>query len=113
VNHGLSAKTVEALNAVLARHPQVEQAILFGSRAKGNYKPGSDIDLALKGSDLTLSVLNKLSSEIDDLPIPYEMSLVVLNGIDNPEMKAHIERVGIVFYERDAASTGATDSQRP
>jgi predicted nucleotidyltransferase len=100
VQHGLGQKTVEALNRVLSRCPKLEKAILFGSRAKGTSRPGSDIDLALLGEELSQRDLNVLYQELDDLPTPYEFSLVLLSKVTDPEIIAHIDRVGLVFYER-------------
>jgi uncharacterized protein len=88
---------------VLARYPQVETAVLYGSRAKGNYKPGSDIDLTLYGDEeLTLRVLLRLMSEMDDLLLPYTIDLSIYHTIDDPDLIDHIERVGVPFYEREA-----------
>ena len=67
MNHGLTSETVDRIRSVLARFPQVEKAVLYGSRAKGNYKRGSDIDLTLFGSGLNASVLSQISSRLDDL----------------------------------------------
>jgi predicted nucleotidyltransferase len=103
---GLSEKTIGRIQLVLSRHAEVERAVLFGSRAKGTYKPGSDIDLALLGESLTPKTLNRLYEELDDLPIPYEFSLILSSKITDPEVIAHIERVGIIFYEKELASTG-------
>lgn len=111
--YGLREKTIDAIREVFARHPTVEQAILFGSRAKGNYKPGSDIDLVLQGSSLNQRTLNRIYEELDDLPIPYSLSLVLSDKITDPEVKAHIHRVGIVFYERRADAVTAAESRSP
>jgi uncharacterized protein len=100
---GLSEATIEKIRAVLARYPQVETAVLYGSRAKGNYKPGSDIDLTLYGGeDLTLRILLRLMSEMDDLLLPYTIDLSIFHTIDDPDLIDHIERVGVPFYEREA-----------
>jgi predicted nucleotidyltransferase len=104
-DHGLSGKTVEAIHHVLARFPDVERAVLFGSRAKGNFKPGSDIDLALSGPKLKQEMVNRIDEELDELPLPYRFSLALYHEITDAEVLAHIGRVGIVFYER--ASTSA------
>jgi uncharacterized protein len=100
---GLSEATIEKICAVLARYPQVKTAVLYGSRAKGNYKPGSDIDLTLYGDeDMTLRVLLRLMSEMDDLLLPYTIDLSIFHTIDDPDLIDHIERVGVPFYEREA-----------
>lgn len=99
-DHGLSSATVEKINGVLCTHPAVEQAILYGSRAKGNYKRGSDIDLTLKGEALTFRDLLQLMDELDDLLLPYMIDLSLYMRIDNPALREHIDRVGLVFYQR-------------
>lgn len=101
---GLKETTIDEICAVLARHPQVDQAILYGSRAKGNFKRGSDIDLTLVGgSDLTLNVLYRIMDEIDDLLHPYMMDLSILSYISDPDFLDHIRRVGITFYAKDVS----------
>ena len=72
MKHGLNSATVDRIRSVLARFSEVDKAILYGSRAKGTYKPGSDIDLALFGSDLDGSVLSRITSTLDDLLLPYK-----------------------------------------
>lgn len=95
---GLKNEIIEKINKVFAQYPQVEEAILYGSRAKGNFKNGSDIDLALKGDKLTLSLANKISLKIDDLLLPYSFDISVYSLIDNPDVIDHIKRNGVVFY---------------
>jgi type I restriction enzyme, S subunit len=100
VKFGLSEKTIQKINTIFAAHPQVERAVIFGSRAKGNYKNGSDIDLTLHGKDLTLKIQNKIANELDDLLLPYKIDLSIFDQISNPEFVDHILRVGLVFYEK-------------
>ena len=96
---GLSANTVKAIQGVFAKYPQIEAAVLYGSRAKGTYKNGSDIDLTLKGKNLDLHVLSKISNDIDDLLTPYKFDLSILSDIENKDLLEHINRVGIEFYK--------------
>ena len=99
---GLTEKTINEICAVLAAHPEVDQAILYGSRAKGTFKRGSDIDLTLVGgSDLTLTVLYRIMEEIDDLLHPYMMDLSIFRHISDPDVRDHIQRVGVTFYAKD------------
>lgn len=100
MSHGLSDQTVDAINAILAAFPEVEQAILFGSRAKGCARRGSDIDLALVGERVDRSVLTRIETALDDSLLPYRFSLSAQRMGRDPEFLAHIERVGIVFYVR-------------
>jgi predicted nucleotidyltransferase len=98
---GLSETTIQKINSVLSHYPQVEQAILYGSRAKGNYKRGSDIDLALQGGeDLTLDVLYKIIAEVDDLLLPYMIDRSIFRLISDPALIEHIQRVGVSFYRK-------------
>lgn len=96
---GLKEEIIEQINGVFSKYRQIEKVIIYGSRAKGNYRNGSDIDLTLKGSDLNLSVICQISLELDDLLLPYTFDLSVYKQISNPDLIRHIERVGIVFYE--------------
>ena len=98
---GLKETTIQKICEVFIRYPQVEKAVLYGSRAKGNYKNGSDIDLTLHGDgNLTLRVLYRIMEEIDDLLLPYTIDLSIFHDISDPDVIEHIERVGVVFYAR-------------
>ncbi len=96
--HGLKDKHIKAVNSVFAKYPQIEKAILYGSRAKGNYRNGSDIDLTLIGDNLDLTMLLRIENELDDLLLPYKIDLSIKHKIENPDLLEHIERVGKVFY---------------
>lgn len=97
---GLSDKTLSTVRAILGRYPTVDKAIVYGSRAKGNYKTGSDIDLALVGTDLDYDTLGSIASDLDDSDIPYKVDISILARIGNPDLVDHIQRVGKLFYER-------------
>ncbi len=94
---GLSPETHRKIADVLSRFPQINRVILYGSRAKGNFKPGSDIDLTLDAPSLTLSDLLHIENQIDDLLLPQKVDLSLLHQIDQPQMLDHIKRVGISF----------------
>lgn len=102
MKYGLPERTIEKIRAVLTRYPEVDRAVLYGSRAKGSYKPGSDIDLTLYGSGLTSQRCATIAEGLDDLLLPYTIDLSVFSELKHPELEAHIQRVGVVFYERDA-----------
>jgi len=104
MKYGLSSDVVQKITAVLAQYTQVESATLYGSRAKGNFKSGSDIDLTLHGdADLTLSVVYGILDDLDDLLLPYTIDLSIFHDIGDPDVVAHIQRVGIPFYQKDTA----------
>ncbi len=100
MKYGLSENSIKAIHAVLAQNPNVETAVLYGSRAKGNYREGSDIDLALTGDELDLSQMLRIAAMLDDLMIPYKVDVALLHQINNVELKDHIRRRGVVFYEK-------------
>lgn len=103
--YGLKKDIVNDLKKIFSDFPEVEEVILYGSRAKGNYKPGSDVDLTFKGKNLNLKTLNKISLQIDDLFLPYSFDISVLEYIDNPDLKEHIERAGKTLYLKEFANT--------
>ena len=74
--------------------------MLYGSRAKGNFKPGSDIDLTLFGPDINGDVLADIANALDDLLLPLVIDLSVYSMLDNQELIDHIDRVGVVFYDK-------------
>ena len=98
---GLSEETFTAITNVFDSFPEVESVILYGSRAKGNFQNGSDLDLTLKGGKLNQHTLNKLSLALDDLYLPYTFDLSIFHHIHNTELLDHIERVGKVIFERE------------
>lgn len=100
MDFGLSEVTVDKIRSVFAAHPEVERAVVYGSRAKGNYKNGSDIDLTLHGPSLTNKILMDLMIELDDLLLPYTIDLSHFDTLEHAALREHIERVGRVFYER-------------
>ncbi len=100
MKYGLQHSTIEKINDLLSLYPEVEQAILYGSRAAGNYRNGSDIDLTLNGEALTFGTLNKIIDDLDSLFLPYTIDLSILANISDPDIIDHIQRVGVTFYKR-------------
>jgi uncharacterized protein len=95
VPFGLEQRVIDQIGAILAKYPQVKQAILYGSRAMGTFKPGSDIDISLKGKELTLSALNRIAGDFDDSFLPYTFDISIFHHINNPALVEHIKTVGI------------------
>lgn len=100
MNSGLSENVVSRIRKVFSQHLEIEKAILYGSRAKGNYKPGSDIDLALVGDDLTLKVISQIQNELEEEMLPYQFDISVFSTINHPDLIDHIRRAGVLFYEK-------------
>jgi len=92
--YGISQNALDKIKSVLCSHKGIENVILYGSRAKGNYKEGSDIDLTIKGG-LTFDNLLKISVDLDNLNLPWKIDLSLYNQIENKELLEHIDRVGV------------------
>lgn len=97
---GLKDDTLEKIRKVFSKYEEVEKVLIYGSRAKGNYKPGSDIDLTFIGEGLNRRTLNRIDDDIDDLLLPYSFDLSILKEVTNTDFLAHVNRVASVFYER-------------
>jgi predicted nucleotidyltransferase len=112
---GLSSAVIEQIHTVLRRYPDVERAIIYGSRALGTYKPGSDIDLALVGGEsLDLSTVYRILDDLDELLLPYTFDIVALSHVRDASFLDHIRQVGKVFYERtEPAEPAPLSSQEP
>ena len=102
---GLRDDIVQNIQDVFSTFPEVDEVIIYGSRAKGNYKPGSDIDITLKGENLNLSTINAITLELEKLMLPYIFDISVFRQIANPDLIEHISRVGIVLYKPKVQTT--------
>jgi len=98
--YGLNDREIQAIEAVGAGNPNVERIILFGSRALGNFKPGSDIDLALRGN-ISLTEVWRISGELnDEAPTLRNFDVVSIDSITNENLKQHIAEFGVTLYRR-------------
>ena len=97
---GLSKMQLQLILGVINNFEEIEKALIFGSRAKGTNRPGSDIDLALIGDKLNSLLVNRVSSALDDLPLPYMFDLINYHEINNEFLKKKVDDEGKLFYER-------------
>ena len=97
---GLPEAAVTAIRQVLASHPEVEAAILYGSRALGRHRPASDIDLTLLGPAISAAVLARVDADLDDLLLPWIIDLSAYSAIRHPALLDHIQRAGFALYRR-------------
>ena len=95
---GLREDIIKKINNIFSGYTEIEKAVIYGSRAKGNPKPGSDIDLTLFGEGLTADILLNIARDLDDLLLPYTIDLSIYHHIKNAELLDHIKRVGKVFF---------------
>ena len=98
--YGIPDSDLDALLSELKKNNKINEIILFGSRAKGTYRNGSDIDIALKGRKLKLNDILDATLGIDKLLLPYKLDLVIYTRINEPALIEHINRVGVVLFKR-------------
>jgi len=96
---GLSEQVIDDICGVFESFPVIEKVYLFGSRAKGTHKEGSDIDLAIVGENIGTNLLLEIQTKIEALELLYKVDTVVYQPTNTPLME-HIDRVKQVFYER-------------
>jgi predicted nucleotidyltransferase len=101
VQFGLPDDVLPRVIAILSGNRKIRRITLYGSRAMGKSRDGSDIDLCLDGDALSLNDLAELEAGIDDLLLPWKVDITVRQQIDNPDLIAHIERVGVRLYPVD------------
>ncbi|MCK5146050.1 nucleotidyltransferase domain-containing protein [bacterium] len=96
---GLEEKTILEIQEAIAKNPLIDKVILYGSRAKGNFRTGSDIDITLIGKELNLNnSVYPLMDAIEELCLPYMFDISVFNQIDDENLIDHINRVGKILY---------------
>jgi predicted nucleotidyltransferase len=96
---GLSDRDMKTIATIFQRYPEAQIVFIFGSRAKGTYKLGSDIDLAIMNEGVNDTLVSKLKSDFEDSSLPYRVDLVNFHATDRSDLKDHIQRVGKLFYE--------------
>lgn len=97
--YGLSDSVIKELQDVFRRHANIKRVLIFGSRSKGNYRTGSDIDLAIVDSKIDYRQLLDIQCEIDNLELLYSVDLLNYESKKGTPIGDHIDRVGQVFYE--------------
>lgn len=96
---GLDLSDIQSIQEILGQFPEVHQALIFGSRAKGNFRPGSDIDIAIKGDEATHSIASKISGILnEDTIMPYHFDVLSYRELNNKELISHIDKAGKELY---------------
>lgn len=101
MRYGLSDSVIDKISGILKEFPEVEAALIYGSRAKGNFKPLSDIDMVLKGDNINLRTLNRIILKLDDMLLPYKIDLSIYDHITNDDLLSHIDRIGQPIYSNN------------
>ena len=95
---GLNDADISYIKKVIARFSEIESVLIFGSRAMGNFKPGSDIDICLKGKHITLTTVASLKAQLEEMgPMPYQVDVVAYQLIESSELQKHIDQFGILI----------------
>ena len=101
---GLTEKDIELIRSAIKQHPEIEEIMVFGSRAIGNYKNGSDLDLAVKGSGVSLRIISRVGARLnEELPLPYQFDVIDYATIDTPALKEHIDSFGKVLFKKNGS----------
>ena len=98
--YGLSDKEFDEMTAIFSKCKNLEKVILYGSRAKGNYKKFSDVDITLEGDNLTLADLFQIQDLLYESDLPYMYDVSIFSSITNPDLIDHIRRRGILIWVR-------------
>lgn len=96
---GLNKTDTDSINAVFQTYPNVSEVIVFGSRALGNEKQGSDIDLAIKG-DISFEELASIKAKLDQLSIPFFFDIICYEQINNSHLLTHIKQHGQLLWKK-------------
>jgi len=101
MKHGIYNRSYQIIYETLQKEPGIEKAVLFGSRAMGNAKKGSDIDIAIFGNNINQQLISKISTKLNqEDPIPYFIEIIDYKTISNPKLKQHIDEKGVTIFER-------------
>ena len=104
---GLTDKDIELIRSAVEAHSEIEEVLVFGSRAMGNHKSGSDVDLAVKGNGVSLRTISRLGAQLnEELPLPYQFDVIDYASIDTPALKEHIDSFGKVLFQRGRSIPG-------
>ena len=104
MNFGLRDEDLSNIIITIQQFSEIEKAAIFGSRAKGNFNPGSDVDIAIWGNDISFSTISRLHAILEEeSPMPYFFDIVDYSHLNHIELKSHIDRAGIVFFTRESA----------
>ena len=98
MDYGLTRNAIDSLNDIFSHYGQIQAVILYGSRAIGNFREGSDIDLTLLGDNLDTALVHKITNDIDNRMLPWLFDISVFSQIQNPDLIDHINHVGIRIY---------------
>jgi uncharacterized protein len=98
---GLTDRDMTTFQDIFKKYPDVKTVFIFGSRAKNSYKPGSDIDLSVMNEGVNETIIRKINAEFEESSLPYHVELLDYHTLKHADLKSHIDRVGVVFYQNE------------
>ncbi len=105
---GLSQRDKLTIKDILSKYPEIKAVRLFGSRAKGNFKPGSDIDLVIMNKQVDLITILRLLSAFEESTLPYIVDVMLYPILQDSSLKEQIDRISISFYSNQHFSQSPT-----
>jgi uncharacterized protein len=100
MNFGLTLRDMQTIQEILLRYPEIQTVMLFGSRAKGNFNAGSDIDLAIINEGVSEKTIQSLLSDFEDSTLPYFVDVISYATLTDSSLKAQINKTGKLLYQR-------------
>lgn len=101
IDFGIDEKIIDNIKKIFSKYPEIDRACIFGSRARGDYKKNSDIDIVLYGDSLTHTLNTKIFYDLEDMYIIYKIDLINFNSLkDDDKLKANIINEGVEFYAK-------------
>jgi len=98
-SYGLNERDEQAILDIIKKYPEVKNVLIFGSRAKGVFHKGSDIDLAIDGQHISHETLQQIKNDFEESSLPYRVDLVDMEKIEHAALKEHIQRVGKYIFK--------------
>ncbi len=97
---GLTERDMSTIEGIFEKYTEIRTVFIFGSRAKGNFRLGSDIDLAVMDTNLAPETISRLTHDFGDSSLPYFVDVVHFPSLTEQSLREHIERVGRLFYQQ-------------
>lgn len=97
---GITENEFFILINIISKFENVEKGVVYGSRAKGTHKPFSDVDLTLEGENLSSDDILHIADMLEESPLPYLFDLSNFSTLTNQNLISHIERCGIVIFQK-------------
>jgi len=101
VKYGLKDEYIQTFLEIIAKFDNVEKVALFGSRATGNHKKASDVDIVIFGENVNAALACAIKFEIEEETIiPYFFDVIAYQVIKNEKLKEHIDKKSIILWNK-------------